>query len=155
MKVRDVLPGTHYRRPEVNDGTRELVKLRRPVTEMSTGYPMDLGEWNHFSYDPKNHDLVCAREGTSDVVLIEAKRGNGTTNHVELTDDEVRLLEFLTANLEMDTGEPHALHRKFLAFGLSGGRKPFHVTLGGQSGHLEAYDNPRKDGMTIVLRKDS
>lgn len=59
-----------------------------------------------------------------------------TTNHLQLTDDEVRLLEAVAANV-MGENELQSLVYgvvvKLRAFGLHTDRKPYHVVLSGTS----------------------
>src|SRR5712672_2109990 len=83
---------------------------------------------------------------TENYAIEDAVHIEGTGNHVVLTDDEVRVLEFVTANLAFENVGPDAspvgaLHRKLRAFGLSTQLKSFHLTLGDTSYHLEAESN--------------
>src|SRR5260221_50482 len=99
MKVRDVRPGTHFRRPGVNDGTRELVKLANVYDSGNSGAA-------HFSFDPKNFELIGSQVGSSEAVPIEAKRPE-TRNHVPFSNDELRLIEAVLSNTRM--GQLHPL----------------------------------------------
>lgn len=89
-KVRDVKPGQHFRRPDVNDGTRVLVKLANPHNSGHNGA-------DHFSFDPENFELIGSYTGSSEAVPVETKRE--TRNYISFTDSELRYIEAVMANV--------------------------------------------------------
>lgn len=85
----------------------------------------------------------------------------GTGNHVTLTDEEVRLAEFLTANARIEgfsyrDSPIRSLHEKLDAFGLSRERTPYHLTLQDASYHMKPDPNDDDLGSTsIAIVKDA
>lgn len=90
-KVRDVRPGQHFRRPDVKDGTRVLVKLANPHNSGHNGA-------DHFSFDPENFELIGSFTGSTNTVPVEPKRAE-TRNHISFSDDELRLIEAVLSNV--------------------------------------------------------
>lgn len=90
-KVRDVQPGQHFRRPDVNDGTRVLVKLANPHNSGHNGA-------DHFSFDPENFELIGSYTGSNTAVPVDPLRTE-TRNHISFSDSELRYIEAVMANV--------------------------------------------------------
>lgn len=87
----------------------------------------------------KGRDDPMPLNNLADYAFEDAEPISGTVNHLELTDDEVKVLEFAISSLGYES-QFHPLLSglvdKLRSFGLSDTRRVYHVTLGGTEAHF-------------------